>query len=71
MLKYRSQSAVHFCFFTRLSGRAETYGCLLPSPDKWGPDICNPTRNPFVKMWVKAEPWRTPQDMKTNEQREL
>ena len=47
-------SAVRRRFFTRLSGRTETCGDLLPSPDKWGPDICRPTRNPFVKLWVKA-----------------
>lgn len=49
-----SQNAVRHRFFTRRSGRTETCGDLLPSPDKRGPDIRQPTRNPFVKMWVKA-----------------
>ena len=40
-------------------GRAETCDCLLPSPGvppkRWGLDICIPTRNPFMNLWVKAE----------------
>ena len=55
MLKY-PMSAVNLCFFTRRSGRAETCGCLLPSPgENRGPDICIPTRNPFMNLWVKAQ----------------
>lgn len=55
MLKY-PMSAVNLCFFTRRSGRAETCDCLLPSPgENRGPDICIPTRNPFMKLWVKAQ----------------
>jgi len=56
MLKY-PMSAVGLCFFTRRSGRAETCGCLLSSPGEQvrGLDICIPTRNPFVKLWVKAQ----------------
>ena len=54
MLKY-PMSAVNLCFFTRRSGRAETCGCLLPSPgENRGHDICIPTRNPFMNLWVKA-----------------
>lgn len=37
MLKYKyPKSAVCLYFFTRRSGRAETCGCLLPSPGKMG-----------------------------------
>lgn len=61
-------SAVRSCFFTRRSGRAEACGRLLPSPDNGGLTSASPTRRPFVKMWVKAETWRTPQDtVKSNE----
>ena len=57
----RSQSAVRFRFFTRRSGRTETCGYLLSSTRR-RPDIRTPTRNPFVKMSVKAITWRTPQE---------
>lgn len=30
--KYYPMRAARFCFFTRHSGRTETYGCLLSSP---------------------------------------
>lgn len=55
-------SAVRSSFFTRRSGRAEACGRLLSSPHNGGLTSATPTRRPFVKMWVKAETWRTPQD---------